>query len=406
MSRVRDLWHDKDRRKTARHPDNGGNPKAKRWLAVWAAPDGRETAKAFAKQSDAVKWAAVMEGDVLRGAYIDPKAARITVAQWCETWLAGYATRRASTVRQARVHVKQITAEFGSLPLAAVRPSQVKAWTSRLLTGGMEPSYVYALHARLAQVMSDAVHDGILAKSPCSRRTSPGQGQQRPYVATTDQVCALHDAMPQRLRAAILLGAFAGLRLAESCGLRVAADVNFMRGVIRPTVQYPAEELKTEISRTAIPVAASMALELAAHVARWPGEWLLCGRDGGQLPPWALERAIRTARAHVRKCEACGIIQAGSAAKFRCAGCGADRSSAGLPDGFRYHDLRHYLASLLIASGADVKVVQARLRHASAKTTLDCYGHLWPDSDESTRAAIDAVLAARAEQSRNRQATS
>ncbi len=68
-----------------------------------------------------------------------------------------------------------------------------------------------------------------------------------------------------------------------------------------------------------------------------------------------------------------------------------------LPAGFRFHDLRHYLASLLIASDADVKVVQARLRHASAKTTLDTYGHLWPDSDESTRAAIDAVLVARTE---------
>ena len=56
------------------------------------------------------------------------------------------------------------------------------------------------------------------------------------------------------------------------------------------------------------------------------------------------------------------------------------------PEGFRFHDLRHYLASLLIASGADVKVVQARLRHASAKTTLDTYGHLWPDADESARA--------------------
>ena len=36
--------------------------------------------------------------------------------------------------------------------------------------------------------------------------------------------------------------------------------------------------------------------------------------------------------------------------------------------------------------------VQARLRHASAKTTLDTYGHIWPDRDESTRAAVDAVL--------------
>ena len=69
----------------------------------------------------------------------------------------------------------------------------------------------------------------------------------------------------------------------------------------------------------------------------------------------------------------------------------------GLPAGFRYHDLRHYLASLLIASGADVKTVQARLRHASAKTTLDTYGHLWPDRDESARAAVEAVFAARAD---------
>jgi integrase len=86
-----------------------------------------------------------------------------------------------------------------------------------------------------------------------------------------------------------------------------------------------------------------------------------------QLGPWALERAVRSARNRI----------------------------PGLPEGFRYHDLRHYFASLLIASGSDVKIVRAWVRHASAKTTLDCYGHLWPDRDESTRAAVDAVLSAR-----------
>jgi hypothetical protein len=35
------------------------------------------------------------------------------------------------------------------------------------------------------------------------------------------------------------------------------------------------------------------------------------------------------------------------------------------------------------------------MRHASGKVTIDVYGHLWPDSDESTRAAVDKVLAAR-----------
>jgi len=35
-------------------------------------------------------------------------------------------------------------------------------------------------------------------------------------------------------------GAFAGLRVAEACGLRTA-DMDFMRGVAHPAVQYPAE---------------------------------------------------------------------------------------------------------------------------------------------------------------------
>jgi integrase len=68
--------------------------------------------------------------------------------------------------------------------------------------------------------------------------------------------------------------------------------------------------------------------------------------------------------------------------------------------GFRYHDLRHYFESLLIASGLDVKVVQTRLRHASAITTLNTYGHLWADADESSRAAVAVVLAARKDSSR------
>jgi integrase len=51
-----------------------------------------------------------------------------------------------------------------------------------------------------------------------------------------------------------------------------------------------------------------------------------------------------------------------------------------------------YFASLLIAHGADVKAVQARLRHGSAKTVLDTYGHLWPDKDESTKAVIDGLV--------------
>ena len=49
-------------------------------------------------------------------------------------------------------------------------------------------------------------------------------------------------------------------------------------------------------------------------------------------------------------------------------------------------------ASLLIRHGESVKTVQARLGHASAAETLDTYSHLWPDSDDRTRVAVDGVL--------------
>ena len=62
------------------------------------------------------------------------------------------------------------------------------------------------------------------------------------------------------------------------------------------------------------------------------------------------------------------------------------------PVGTGTHDLRHFYASLLIRHGESVKVVQARLGHATAAETLDTYSHLWPDSDDTTRAAVDSAL--------------
>ena len=179
---------------------------------------------------------------------------------------------------------------------------------------------------------------------------------------------SLHDAVPEHLRPAILLGAFVGLRTAEVVGLRVS-DGDFMRGIVRPVQQGAGEELKTESSRTPLPIPQELALQLSAAVARWGGDYVVTDGTGRQTSTWAIERAIRAARPKV----------------------------PGLPGEFRFHDLRHYVASLLIGSGLDVKVVQHRLRHGSAKTTLDVYGHLWPDSDESARAAVGAVLADRAE---------
>src|SRR4051794_4238731 len=58
------------------------------------------------------------------------------------------------------------------------------------------------------------------------------------------------------------------------------------------------------------------------------------------------------------------------------------------------HDLRHFYASGLIASGCDVVMVQRALGHSSAAITLGVYSHLWPTAEDRTRAAAGDLMAA------------
>jgi len=67
--------------------------------------------------------------------------------------------------------------------------------------------------------------------------------------------------------------------------------------------------------------------------------------------------------------------------------------AAGLPVGTRFHDLRHFYASAMIAANLDPKVIQARLGHATVAETMDTYGHLFPDSEDLGRGAVDDMLA-------------
>jgi integrase len=370
---VEDRWTKtvRDAHGNAQTVPSAQHGKGKRWRARYVDAEGREHAKGFARKTDAQAWLDKQTSAIVTGTHVAPRDAALTVAQWCDQWLKGYEVNRPNTVRNARFHIAVINEAFGDRTLTSIRPSEVKSWVARLQSDEMSASYVYAIHSRLRQVLGDAVHDGLLGRNPCSRRTSPPMGKAKCYVATTEQVWALHDAMPEHLQAAILLGAFAGLRISEACGLRVD-DVDFVRGVVHPRMQYGGAPLKTEGSAAPIPVPRELTLLLSAAVARHPSDWMVPRSiTGGDRPcsPNTVEEGVRAARARV----------------------------SGLPDRFCFHDLRHYLASLLIASGADIKTVQARMRHATAATTLDVYGHLWPDADESTRAAVGAAIAARPE---------
>lgn len=372
-SGVEDRWH-----KTVKGPDGAPQKvpsarygKGKRWLARYVDGRGKEHSQSFGRKVDAQRWLDGQTAALVAGTHVAPRDARMTVRQWCEQWLKGYGVHRDSTVREAKTHIRLIVAEFGDDELAAIQPSHVKTWVAALADNPYEASYVYAVHSRLSQILGDAVLDGLLGRNPCSKRTSPPMGKKKLYVATTAQVWALYDAVPDHIRPAILLGAFAGLRVAETAALRVG-DVDFIRGIVYPHQQWPDKPLKTKASEAPIPVPGELTLLLAEFVQAYGGPMVVTSGSGAKpCGPWIIERAVRAVRSGI----------------------------AGLPEGFSYHDLRHYFASLLVADGADIKTVQARMRHESATTTLDTYGHLWPDADESTRATVGKVIVARMDSS-------
>ena len=67
-------------------------------------------------------------------------------------------------------------------------------------------------------------------------------------------------------------------------------------------------------------------------------------------------------------------------------------AAEGIPP-FRFHDLRHTHVAWLIAGGAPLPHIQARLGHESITTTIDTYGHLLPAGDELISGIIDLALA-------------
>jgi integrase len=123
------------------------------------------------------------------------------------------------------------------------------------------------------------------------------------------------------------------------------------------------------MSTRTLPLAPLTVDLLAFHLEHFPANdegLIFCDPDGGRLQRNRFNEVWRKAR---------------TTAKVR-------------PDA-TFHDLRHFYASLLIRRGESVKVVQARLGHASASETLDTYSHLWPDSEEQTRSAITEEFTAR-----------
>jgi len=347
-----------------------------RWRARWITPEGDQRKKTFDRKIDAEHHLATVTTAKLTGTYVDAAGGKVPFHSYAEEWRRSQAQHRSTTAAQVEAHLRRhVYPYFGARPIGSIRPSHVRAWVAERAQV-LSPGTVEVVYRWVSAIFKAAVGDRLIASSPCVGVKLPERVERRVKPLEVDQVEALIEAMPERYRALVMLGAGTGLRQGEAFGLTVDR-VDFPRRkliVDRQIVLVPGGAPsfgppKTKASRRTVPLPDVVLEALVAHVAAFlpkppPGDHLFFTNEAGQP---------------IRRTRFSAVWRPAVAA-------------AGLPEGTGFHDLRHFYASVLIDAGESVKVVQERAGHASAVETLNTYSHLFPASEDRTRAAVDAVL--------------
>lgn len=68
------------------------------------------------------------------------------------------------------------------------------------------------------------------------------------------------------------------------------------------------------------------------------------------------------------------------------------RNAVGLPL-VRLHDLRHLMATEMLAADVAIPIVAQRLNHARTSTTLNVYAHAVPGGDQHAAETLARILA-------------
>lgn len=372
---VEDLW-----RKSVRDEDGSTkrvpsklNGTGKRWRARYVDEAGRERTQRFEKKVDAQKWADQVTSEHVTGTYIDPTRKAELFGVLAEQWFATKATKQPKTVAGYRSLLDtQVLPHWGEMKIGDITYEQVQLWVSGLSTSGhtlaergLSPSRVIQAYQVLNQVLRYAIRAKRLAVNPAADVALPRKAEPEKRYLTHAQVHTLASAS-ERFEVLLLVLAYCGLRFGEAAALRVRnVDLDRRRlwvavSATAVTGQGILEGPTKNHGARSVPVPRFLTELLKATIEERDGSTLVFpGRNGGFLPlgelRWVFDKAAKSA----------GVA------------------------GLTPHELRHTAASLAIAAGANVKVIQRMLGHKTATLTLDRYGHLFQDDLDTVAESLD-----------------
>lgn len=299
-----------------------------------------------------------------------------TVGELLDAWLE-QAARDFSpkTVLESRGFIERtIKPALGQMPLSKLRTADIDRFYVRLQAPGggksgdaLAPGTIRRIHGILRRALEQGVRWGWLGVNPALRSSPPrvpAPALAPPAPEAVARLFALARQRDPELAVFVMLAAGTGARRGELVALRWtdvdldAGTLTIGRGLVIGPEGLVEKGTKTHAVRR-ISLDPTTIAELGSQRDRARARAELCGLtvlDDGFVfssdvvgsQPW---RPDSTTRAFRQLCRAAGIT------------------------GVRLHDLRHYVATRLLAAGVDVRTVAGRLGHRNAATTLNVYAH-------------------------------
>ena len=265
---------------------------------------------------------------------------------------------------------KWILPRWGTCTLAGINAGEVELWLRSL---PLARSSCAKIRNLMSVVFNHGMRHEICSRNPIRLVRQSAKRKKIPTVLSGGEVRQLIDALVLRERTLVLLDVGTGLRMSELFALRWS-DINFHDNEIsitRSMVMQVVGPCKTEASQKPIPLDPY----LAEALQQWrqyteykaPDDWVFASPESnGRRPYWAqtiMRRVIRPAAVAV-----------------------------GITRRIGWHTFRHTYSSLLKANGADTKVMQELLRHASSRVTLDTYTQAFLSHKRTAQSEVVRLL--------------
>ncbi len=342
-----------------------------RYDVQWRLPDRSKRKKSFKTEREARQFEAKLVTSTAAGERVDPRGGKIQLRAVYRSWLAARPDLSAKVRRGYEDNWRlRIEPHFGSWPIGKIDHESIQQWVNAMSASGLGPRTVRWTHSVLKMTLDRAVEEGqLIGKNPGSRtkfppmRHTPHIYLTAPEVAALAQICGAQGDV-------VLILAYTGLRFGELTGLNVGdVDLGARRLRVRRSMTQVGGRLvegnpKSEAGRRSVPIPERLMPTLKARLdAQLPGAPAIASPMASRLSLENWKRAVNWRKS---------VIELGRKE-------------------LRVHDLRHTYASLSRRAGADLRLLQKAMGHASITVTAHTYADLFDDELDGIATALDSL---------------